>query len=101
VNPDYAMEGGVREGLASLREGLRNLHDQFDYHSLEIQEMIEGEAGVLVIARLRASGRSSRVPIDEVFSHVFRIHDGRVVSYEWFRTREEGLAALATEPLGG
>jgi ketosteroid isomerase-like protein len=93
VNPDYAMERGVREGLDSLREGLQSLHDQFAYQSLEILEMDEGPGGLLVVARLRASGRSSGVPIDATFTHVFGLRDGQVVSYRWFRTREEGLAA--------
>ena len=52
VNPDYAMEAGVREGLDSLREGLQSLHDQFEYDSLEILEIDEGPSGVLVVARL-------------------------------------------------
>ena len=87
------METGVREGLDSLREGLQSLHDQFDYESLEVLELDEGPGGLLVVARLRASGRSSGVPIDETFTHVFGLRDGQVVSYRWFRTREEGLAA--------
>ena len=30
VNPEYAMETGVREGLDSMREGLQSLYDQFN-----------------------------------------------------------------------
>ena len=90
VNPDYAMESGVRKGLDSMREGLQNLYDQFNYESLEILEIEEGPGGVLVVARLRASGRASGVPIDETFTHVFGLQEGRVVSYRWFRTRAEG-----------
>jgi ketosteroid isomerase-like protein len=93
VNPDYAMEGGVRDGFDALRDGLQSLHDQFAYHSLEILEMDEGPSGLLVVARLKAFGRTSGVPIDETFTHVFGMRDGQVVSYRWFRTREEGLAA--------
>jgi ketosteroid isomerase-like protein len=93
VNPDYAMEGGVRTGLDSMREGLQNLYDQFAYESLEILEIEEGPAGVLVVARLRASGRASGVPIDETFTHVFTLREGRVATYRWFRTRAEGLDA--------
>jgi len=93
VNPDYAMESGVRRGLDSMRDGLQSLHDQFDYESLEILEMDEGPSGLLVVARLRAFGSASGVPIDETFTHVFATCDGQVVSYRWFRTREEGLEA--------
>ena len=93
VNPEYAMESGVRAGLDSMREGLQNLYDQFNYESLEILELVEGPDGLLVVARLRASGRASGVPIDETFTHVYGFRDGQVVSYRWFRTREEGLEA--------
>jgi ketosteroid isomerase-like protein len=101
VNPDYAMETGVREGLASLRQGLTSLLEQFEYQSLEIEEMLERPGGVLVVSRMRATGRASGAPIDERFTHVLRISDGRVKSWEWFRTREEGLAALGGEASGG
>ena len=93
VNPEYAMESGVRQGLDSMREGLQNLYDQFNYDSLEILEIEEGPDGVLVVARLRATGRASGVPIDETFTHVYGLRAGQVVSYRWFRTREEGLEA--------
>jgi ketosteroid isomerase-like protein len=93
VNPDYAIEGGVRRGLDSMREGLRNLYDQFNYESLEIIEIAQGPNGLLVVARLRASGRASGVPIDETFTHVFGLRDGQVVTYRWFRTRAEGAEA--------
>ena len=83
-----------------MREGLQNLHEQFNYESLEILEIDEGPNGLLVVARLRATGRASGVPIDETFTHVFGLRDGVVVDYRWFRTREEGLAAagLALTP---
>jgi len=93
VNPEYAMESGVRQGLDSMREGLQNLYDQFNYDSLEILEIEDGPDGVLVVARLRATGRASGVPIDETFTHVYGLRAGQVVSYRWFRTREEGLEA--------
>jgi len=93
VNPEYAIESGVRRGLDSMREGLQNLYEQFNYESLEILEIDEGPNGLLVVARLRATGRASGVPIDETFTHVFGLRDGQVVNYRWFRTREEGLEA--------
>ena len=42
VNPEYAIESGVRRGLDSMREGLQNLYEQFNYESLEILEIDEG-----------------------------------------------------------
>ena len=42
VNPEYAIESGVRQGLDSMREGLQNLYEQFNYESLEILEIDEG-----------------------------------------------------------
>ncbi len=98
VNPEYAMESGVRRGLDSMREGLQNLYDQFNYESLEILEIDEGPGGVLVVARLRASGRASGAPIDETFTHVFSLRDGQVATYRWFRTRPEGLEAAGLTP---
>jgi ketosteroid isomerase-like protein len=92
VNPAYAMESSA-DGPGALRKALLSLHEDFDYQSAEVEEIQEGPDGVFVFVRLKATGRGSGVPVDATFAHVFRRRDGLVTGYEWYTSREEGLAA--------
>ena len=93
VNPEYAMEGGTREGRAAMRESFESMHAEFEYESMDVIHIEETSTGVLVEVRARATGRGSGVPIDETFTHLLDIEDGHVVAYRWFSTRAEGREA--------
>jgi ketosteroid isomerase-like protein len=97
TNPEYALEGGVRRGRDQLRTGLQALHNEFEYSELEVEELIEGPDGVLVLARMRASGRGSGAPLEARFAHVLRFENDLVVDLAWFRTAEEGRQAVGLE----
>jgi ketosteroid isomerase-like protein len=92
VNPEYAMESSDH-GPDALRRGLLALHEHFEYESADVEEIQEGPDGVFVLVRLKATGRGSGAPVDATFAHVFRRRDGLVTDYEWYASREEGLAA--------
>jgi len=92
VNPDYALEPTVH-GHEAFRRALLALHEQFEYQSVEVEEIEDGPNGLFVLVRLKATGKTSGAPLDETFAHVFRM-SGRVASsYEWYTSREEGRAA--------
>jgi ketosteroid isomerase-like protein len=93
VNPEYALDAGTREGLAGMRRGLETLHDQFAFESIDIEEIVEGDDVAVHMVHVRAEGRHSGVPLHQTFAHVWRGVDEQAVSFEWFLTREEALAA--------
>ncbi len=94
VNPEYALEGGVREGFEGVRGGLQALLDQFEFESVEVEEILQGENAVMLVVHIRAKGRGSGVPLDQRFAHVWTsLEDGRGVTFQWFVSREEGLTA--------
>ncbi|HEU0025041.1 MAG TPA: nuclear transport factor 2 family protein, partial [Thermoleophilaceae bacterium] len=93
VNPDYALDGGVREGLADMRESLADLLKQFEFDAIDIEEIVDGPGVVVVMVNIQARGRQSGVPMDQRFAHVWRFRGDQTVSYQWFFTREEALAA--------
>jgi ketosteroid isomerase-like protein len=80
----------VRHGRAGLRAALTGLHEQFDYERIEVERLEEGPDGVLGVFRMVVSGRVSGAPLDQRFTHVFRLRDDLVVEFLWFRTVEEG-----------
>jgi ketosteroid isomerase-like protein len=92
VNPEYATESSDY-GPDALRRGLLTLHEHFEYESAEVEEIQEGPDGLFVLVRLKATGRGSGVPVNATFAHVFRRRDGLVTGYEWYASRDEGIAA--------
>jgi ketosteroid isomerase-like protein len=93
INPEYAIDGGVRHGRAGVRAALAGLHEQFDYERIDVERLEEGPDGVLGVCRMVGSGRASGAPIDESFTHVFRLRGELVVEVLWFRTLAEGRRA--------
>ena len=97
TNPDYAVEGGVREGRDAVRAALQALQDGFDYTAVTVEELIEGPDGLLVVVYMEASGRESGAPLQGRFFHVFRFRGDEVVDFAWFVAREEGLRAVGLD----
>ncbi len=94
INPDYAIDGGVRQGRDGVRAALAGLHDQFDYERIVVERIEEGSDGLLVVFRMVVSGRASGAPLDQCFTHVFRFRGELVAEFLWFRTLDEGRRAL-------
>ena len=97
VNPEYAVDGGVRRGSAQLGAALTALHEQFDYEELEVERIEEGPDGIFVEIRIIVSGRSSRARLEQRFSHVLRLRDELVVELLWFKTPAEGRRAAGLD----
>jgi ketosteroid isomerase-like protein len=93
TNPDYAIEGGVRSGREEILAGFKALHDGFEYSTIEIDEIVEGPNGVLVIVHIVARGKESGAPLDTRFAHVFRMRGKQVVDFAWFASVHEGREA--------
>jgi ketosteroid isomerase-like protein len=94
INPEYAIDGGVRQGHAGVEAALTGLHEQFDYERIEVERIEEGPDGLLVVFRMVVSGRASGAPLDQRFTHVFRFRGELVVEFLWFRTLAEGRRAI-------
>ena len=93
VNSPYAMEAGTREGRDAVVEIWNGLHSLFEYEAVEVQEITEGLAGVLVVVRYRGRGKASGAPVDVPMAHAIQIRDGRVAQLAWYGTRAEAAAA--------
>jgi ketosteroid isomerase-like protein len=94
TNPEYDLEGGVVHGRDEVLAALRNLHEWFEYEAVEVEDLIEGPAGVLVVVHMRVRGRGSGAPIESRFFHALRTEQGRATALSWFATEEEGRRAV-------
>jgi hypothetical protein len=47
-----------------------------------------------VVLRFEARGKVSGAPVNDRFAHVFRMRGLEVLDFAWFRSLEEGRAAV-------
>jgi ketosteroid isomerase-like protein len=57
INPDYAIDGGIRHGHEGMRAAFTSLHDQFDYERIEIERLEEGPDVEFLWLRTLEEGR--------------------------------------------
>lgn len=93
VNPEDAIEGGTRKGLAGVRTALENFFDGAGRAAtIELEQVYE--RGNRVLARLRIHARGSSSGAEAVgppVGTVFTIRDGQVLRIEWQYWTDETL----------
>jgi ketosteroid isomerase-like protein len=94
ASPEYALEGGEAAGRDAAAASFLGTLEWLRLESIDVEELLEGPDGVLVMVRLRGEGRASGVPVDVRYAHAIEFDDSRVQRFTWFETREEGLAAV-------
>jgi ketosteroid isomerase-like protein len=93
VNPPEAVEPGTRTGLAEIAAVWDSVFGTFEFAGVEIEELAEGSAGLLVVARYDGRGRASGAPVDFPVHHVLQLRGDRVERLQWYITRDEAAAA--------
>lgn len=94
VNPSYAVEPGTRRGTAEFRGALDRMRATWGDIRLEVDEVVEaGETVVVVTGRWTGEGAGSGVQLENTFSSLLTLRNGKVVRYEWFRNEAEALEA--------
>ena len=85
VNPEEAIEGGTRQGLAGIRTAIENFFDGAGRAAtIELEQVYE--RGNRVLARLRVHARGSSSGAEAVgppVCLVVTIRDGQVLRIEW------------------
>jgi ketosteroid isomerase-like protein len=98
-DPDVEWVAASRSLLASQEyrgfEGVRRFWTQFlsvwDEYRVEAEELID--AGDHVVAVMRMTGRTNELEIDEVWSSLHTLRDGRIVRVEGFASKDGALEA--------
>ena len=85
VNPDGALEPGMRQGKEGLRTGLGALLDVFEDLRFDHQRIVELGDRVLVTGTFSARGNGSGMTVHpSPFAILITMREGRMVRYEWF-----------------
>jgi ketosteroid isomerase-like protein len=93
VNPEDAIEGGTRKGLAGMRTAMENFFEGAGPGAtFELEELYERGEQVLVRCRLHVRGASSGAEaVSPPGGLLHTLRDGRVLRIEWHYWTDEIL----------
>jgi ketosteroid isomerase-like protein len=67
--------------------------EAFAHWEVEVEEYIDVGEYVVVVARLRATGRASGAEVEDSAVWLWRVRDGMGIEHREYRTKEEALEA--------
>jgi len=93
VNPDGALESGIRQGRSEFQEAIRKLNS-FDYSRIDVERLEAVGDRVVAVLDVQGRGRDSGAPFRNRMGHVVTFRDGRIVRFQWFLDPAEALEAV-------
>ena len=97
VNPEGAIEPGVRRGLAAFTAAVEKLFEGWATWHMEPEQLRAVGEHVAVVLSYRATARASGITVEGRESALLTIRDGRLVRYEWFHEPKDALKAVGLE----
>ena len=98
VNPEGAIEPGVRRGLDEFRRAVEKVFEGWASWWTEPERFESVGDQVAVVLRYQARGRSSGVVVEGRESALWTVRNGRVVRYAWFQGADDALHAVGIVP---
>lgn len=87
--PGATVHKGADAAAEHLRSAMENLSD----YRLEVEEIVDGGADVVVCGQIVAQGRTSGAPVQRPQFSAYSIRAGRIRSVRIFGTRAEAFEA--------
>jgi ketosteroid isomerase-like protein len=88
INPAYAVESGTKRARSTLGR-IRDVYPDF---RVDPERFIDAGECVVVIGLARGTSASG-VLVEWRQGYVWRVREGRAVSFQWFNDPDEALAA--------
>jgi ketosteroid isomerase-like protein len=83
----------VYRGREGWREYAAYWEETFAHWATEVHEYIDAGEYVVVVARIRATGRASGVAVEDSAVWLWRVRDGMGIEFREYRTKEQALEA--------
>jgi ketosteroid isomerase-like protein len=83
VNPPYAVEPGVRRGLAAVARAMRAFGEVWESSRHELRQVYDFGDVVVVAVSWYVRGRGSEREIVNEEAHTWTLRDGRIARFEW------------------
>jgi ketosteroid isomerase-like protein len=91
------LEGKRYRGHDGAREMFADFEEDWEYLRLVIEEAREADEQVVLLGRLQAQGRVSRVDLDVPVGFVWRLRNGKLVHGKTFSEPADALRAAGLE----
>jgi ketosteroid isomerase-like protein len=98
VNPDGAIEPGVRRGAAAFAQAVERLYEGWSSWEMEPERFAAAGDRIAVVLRYRGVARASGIEVQGRESALVTVRDGFVIRYEWFHGPDDALRALDLAP---
>jgi ketosteroid isomerase-like protein len=91
--PDIVVRTTVEafRGPESLLDWLDDGDDAFDDFAVDLLDVEEVEGRVLASLRQRGRGKASGAEVDDRFTHVWTVHEGRAIELRSFAQRDDAM----------
>jgi ketosteroid isomerase-like protein len=94
VNPEGAIEPGVRKGIAEFSGAVEKLREGWASWEMHPERFVSVADKVAVVIRYAARARSSDIALNGRESALLTVRHGKVVRYEWFHGPDDALKAV-------
>jgi ketosteroid isomerase-like protein len=93
VNPPYAVEPGVRRGLAAVAQAMRRFAEVWEESRHELQELYDCGDAVVAAVSWHIRSRESENELVNQEAHTWTLHEGRITRFEWGQDLGKALEA--------
>lgn len=101
INPEYAVETSTRRGVAGWLQVLESLRAVFEDFEHQPGECLDLGERVLCFAKFVAKGGASEIALERDEPHLWTMREGKILSVQWFHSRDEALKAAGLRESGG
>jgi ketosteroid isomerase-like protein len=93
VNPPYAVEPGVRRGLAAVAQAMRRFREVWEESRHELRELHDCGDSVVAAVSWHTRPRGSERELINEEAHTWTLREGRIARFEWGQDLGKALAA--------
>lgn len=97
VNPDGAIEPGVRKGIGEYLAVVEKMQEGWAAWRMYPERFVPVADKVAVVYRYEAEARASGVTLEGHESALLTLRRRKIVRYEWFHAPEDALKAVGLE----
>jgi ketosteroid isomerase-like protein len=99
IDHDIPDQAGYR-GHAGLAQWLEDWGSAWADYTIEPKDFIDAGNHVVVVIRMRATGRGSGVELDREDAIVYELHAGKIVRSDYYNDKHQAFTALGIPPSG-
>jgi ketosteroid isomerase-like protein len=97
VHDHDIMDAGEYRGHEGFRRWLTDWASAWSSFSMDPEEFIDAGERVVVVLRMRATGRGSGVDVERQDAIVFEVRDDMIVRVDYYNNRAQALKAVGLE----